>query len=530
MRVLRAISLGAALWLLCGCNSLLGIEQLQHGAELDAGRGDAGALSETQLEAGAGGSSGRRALPGAAGSEGPGAINSGGGGKPSSNTGSGGAGGKPSEPVAGSGGRAGGTTPSTGGMGGTGGAAGAAPSGPGAVHGRVIDFRRNPVPGTPVRIGDSRTQTDADGRFSIDAVPSSYDVTLSIRTTVNNSPSRGAWQVQGLTRRDPTIQVYRALPSQTANALFKANNVTFPLRPEQRLSVSWASPLGEFQTDLSSQAGTITDVSWTGAQTSAGNAHALLYNVYTSPGTPSGYSAHDTHPISLQDGATDVPVDFDLAAQSIPADMLSGTLSGPRDNRVLHFFLRFSDDTSMALPPLYPKQDTFTFLAPKIAGSTLTLLFENSNNGLASGLSAVFVDRVMPGQSDIALKLPVIPTLTSPAFDKQNVGPDTEFEWSGDAKVYLLCAESANYYENACVLTNNAKARLPVSPRSDYVPSAGEAFNWTVETHGSWNSVDEASGEGGVLSAGYRLSSMPQVPRGPGSYSTSAIWVFTTPP
>lgn len=532
MRSLRCTTRSAALLLLCGCNSLLGIEPLQHGAGADAGGG--GQLSESQLEAGSGGSA-------AAGSSGKSATGSGAGGKPAGGVGAAGAGasaqpsgasGARSAPAAGSGGSAGASTaPAQGGSSGTAGNAPVAPSTGPAVHGRVIDFRRNPLPDTEVRIGAQSARTDKDGRFTIDGVPDHYDVTLSLHTVINNANARGAFQVQGLTRRDPTIQIYRGVQGQSANALFKASNVSFPLRKEQRLAVTWASPLGETQSDITSAPGTMADAYWMGAPSSSGNAHALLFEVSDSPETPTAYTAHDTHALTLQDGASMVPVNFDLTAQTIATEKVSGTLSGPRDNRVLHFFLRFSDDTTMALPSLYPSDaDVFSFLAPKLPGASMIVLFENSNNGRNTGQSGMFVDNVMPGQTDLALTLPAIPSLISPPFDKADVGADTDFEWTGSSKVYLLCAESTNFYESACVLTGGTKARLPLSPLSDYVPSANNAFGWTVETHNSWNSVDEACGEGGFISAGYRLSIMPQVPRGPGSWATSGLWTYTTPP
>ena len=413
MRMFCATGRGAAFVLLCGCNSILGIEELKHTAAPDAGGG--GQLSASQVEGGTGGSSSGTAT-GAAGSSGKtsGSSNGNSGGKSASNGGtsaSAGSSGTRSEPAAGSGGSgttgAGGTTAQST-AGNAAGAAGTAPSvGPGAVRGRVIDFRRNPLPDVPVKIGDLTTRTDMDGRFTLDGVPAAYDVTLSIRTTINNANSRGAWQFQGLTRRDPTLQVYRGLPGQTANAHFKATNVTFPLRPEQRLEVTWASPQGEMQTDLESAPGVITDVSWIGGQTSAGNAHALLFEVGGNPETPVSYTAHDTKPISLQDGAREVPLDFDMKPHDISTRTVSGKLAGPRDNRVLHFFVRFYDDTAMALPSLYPNnEDVFSFLAPALSGSQMAILFENSNNGARTGQSAVFVDKIEPGENELSLTLP----------------------------------------------------------------------------------------------------------------------------
>jgi hypothetical protein len=306
-------------------------------------------------------------------------------------------------------------------------------------------------------------------------------------------------------------------------------NVSDPLPASRHIAVTWASPLGEHQTEISPGSLTTTAY-WIGATSSAGNAHALMYDVSSSPEVPTAYIAHATRPVSLQDGAQNVAIPFDLSPQSILTDTVSGTFNSSGDNRRFHVFLRFADDSALALPYIAPSMNSFSYLVPNLSGASFTLLFENANNGRDNGQSAVYVDNVTAGQSNIALSLPEIPTQTAPAPGKSGITAETEFGWDGSAKVFLVCSESVNYYEGACVLTSKKSSRLPVAPISDYVPTANEPFLWTVETHGSFASVDEASGESGFLSAGYRIDTLPQLPRGSGSYAVSASWGFTTAP
>jgi hypothetical protein len=411
---------------------------------------------------------------------------------------------------------------STGGTGGTGGSAG-------AIHGRVIDYRRRPLPSITVEIGDKSAQTDSDGKFTIDDAPASYDAALTIAATVNNSAARFGWQFQGLTRRDPTLQVYRGLNSRSATTLLTVDNVTFPLASQQRIQMTWASPDGSFSTDLDAMATNYLSAAWSGPSSSVGTAHAILFEVSSSPQLPTAYTAHDARPFTLTDPGNDLPVMFDLTAQQLTTGNVSGTVTGQSNNRINRVYLRFADNSALELVSTTPAADTFSYLVPNIPDATFTVAAEDQNNGPNQGFTAAYVDNVTAGQTGIALTLPDVPVLDMPGAGKENVDANTLFQWTSSANVFLMCASSVDNYDRACVLTSKKETKLSLSPVTDFTPAANSNYTWQVEVHNDFASVDDAAGSDGYLSA-YANGEIDGPARGAGSYANSASWSFKTAP
>jgi len=408
------------------------------------------------------------------------------------------------------------------------GAAGdAAPAQLTPVRGRVIDYFRHGIANANVRIGEQTTRSDETGHFSIDAVPAVYDVTVSIAASINNLATQLALQAQGLTRRDPTLQIERALPEQSAPVSVTIDQVTFPLSTTQRLITSWTSPDGVYNHDQTSQS-VSTSITWYGPMTSAGIAHALLYETSGTPALPTAYTAHSGLPITLRASPDVVPIPFSLAPQSIESGNVSGTIVGPNQNRAVRAVLRFADATALELLSDFRAADSFSYLVPKLPDTSVALSAEDRANGRAQGITAAIIDDVAPGKT-VALTLPPVPTLIAPAANKAEVDGTTVFQWNGDARVFLMCAESTFNYDRVCVLTSNETALLPVMPASDFVPAANTGFIWYVETHDYYASVDEAAGEAGYLSA-YSYGRIVGPKRGHGAYTRSAERLFTTRP
>jgi hypothetical protein len=516
-KFLPSFALALSVWLAAGCNALLGVKELQ--ADLDAG--SVGGSGDAAVSgAGRGGHSGAGGENAAAGSGGR-SGNASGDDNDAGIAGSSGASGEPSE--AGSGGSAGTSAAGDAGAAGHAGGAGGAPADTGAVQGRVIDYRRNPLANALVRIGDQSTMTDAGGNFSIADVASSYDVTLTIHTNINSTNATIAWRVEGLTRRDPTLQVYRGLPDRTTTLDITISHVTFPLASMQKISFDWTSVDGDFGDDLDSASTSFLSAGWVGPAQSQGNAHALLFN-YDANEIPTAYLAHDAHAVVLTDG-TDGQVTFDLTPGTLPTGTITGITSGSiSDERHNHVFLRFNDGAAIKLLSEDSPQNSFSYLVPQIANSSLTLVAENE---IYPGFAAAYADNIAPGQSAIALSVPPMPTLSAPGDGKNNVDGDTLFQWSGSAHVYLYCARSVPTYDSMCVLTSNSQAKLPVSPLSDYAAPTNSEFNWEVETHGDLASVDDASGSDGFLSV-FSYETLRGPARGNGSYAQSVQRSFTT--
>lgn len=509
-----------------GCNAVLGIERIGNSKGNDKGNNaDGGDISMTLPQQGsASGSDGGATqndasivLPAAgSGSAMP---------PPSSSAGAGAAGSGSLPELAGAGGA---------GITGTAGAAGmpadnvtTPQSGP--VQGRVIEYWRQAVPNAKVRIGDQSTMTDADGRFSFASAPATYDVTISFVHNYRNVPSQVTWQVQGLARRDPTIQMYRGVIGRSGAAHADIDNVSFPLAGTQRININWTSPEGDFYSSQTSASVGPIDIDWSGPAVSVGTARALLFDVSDMLGLPTAYHAYDSIPLPLEENGAPAPMRFDLTAETIETGTIDGTITGPNQNRSLMAYARFPDNSALELVSAYSVNDTFSYLVPKLPDATFAVSIQDTANFRDQGLAAAYIDNIAPGQT-IALALPAVPALLAPADGKAALGADELFSWRTDAKVSLLCAAADQNYDISCVLTSKSEARLPARPDTDFVPAANAAYYWSVETHDSYATIDEACAEQGYLSAYAANTRLRGPKRGNGFYALSALRAYVTAP
>jgi hypothetical protein len=508
----RAIAaLGACVWL-CGCNALLGIEDLKpaHDAGLDA----------SEPAADGGGSGGQGGSAGHAGAAGKNPPKAGGGAAGSGDAGSSGDSGS-----AGSAAGSGGEPTNAGGQGGHGGNAGTGGnSGAGTVNGKLVDVLGHQIPNVMVEIGNKSATTDAQGAFTISDVPATYDVLFTINASVRNTDARISWLVEGLTRRDPTLQVYRGLGDRFGSLEMHVTNVTFPLASDQKITMGWAGPDGEFGDDLDATDTDYLSPRWVGPAMTLGTAHALLFSFSGDQNLPTDYLAHDSHAVGIVETADPGgDVTFDLGGASKPATgAVSGSVTGATANtRSNEVYVRFTDTTAILVASDGAATGSFSYIVPNLPNAVIDVV---ARNDLNNGFAAAFADNVAPNQAGVALSIPTIPTLTAPADSKTNVDQTTLFQWTGDAKLFLFCAYSQSTYDALCVLTSQKQTHLPAPPTV-----AGMGFSWYVETHDDFASVDAASGPGGFISSySYGYISGPR--RGNGSYAESSNRVFTSAP
>jgi hypothetical protein len=506
--------IGLVTWL-CGCNALLGIKVLPTET-------DAGSITGAAGVAGQGGAAGHAAADGG----GTGAGTSAGGGR----------GGSAEVAIGGSGG--GGNSGNAGGnagRGGMGGAAGAAGAGGGAnagpVSGKVIDYRKQAVSGALVRIGTQTTMSDAQGRFGFADVPASYDLALTIHTTIVNNPATCAWRVEGLTRRDPTVQVDPAQQEHDTTLHTTVSNVTFPLDPQQKVGGSWSSADGSsFSFGLNS-AQTELPATWYGPTQSVGHAHALLFSVGSDLVYPTAYLAHDTHAVVLNQ-AMDEQVTFDLTPAALPMGTITGTVTGAAtDERAILAYLRFVDGAVIDILTDSKAGPMFSFIAPQLANASMTVVAQNKS-GL--GFATALVDNVAPGQPALTLEVPAIPSLNAPAPNATNVDANTQFQWSpSSGKTMLFCAHTSPLVDIMCVLTAKTTTTLPIAPTTEYTPPPNTLFVWDVQMHGEIANVDDASGSDGFMGAvtdDLVFEGHLGPVRGDGRFARSVGRTFTTRP
>ena len=181
--------------------------------------------------------------------------------------------------------------------------------------------------------------------------------------------------------------------------------------------------------------------------------------------------------------------------------------------------MRFTDTTAIMLASDTAATGSFSYIVPNLSNAVIDVVAKNEQN---NAFAAALQDNVAPNQSGITLNIPTIATLSAPADGKTNVDETTLFQWQSDAKVYLFCAYSDYNYDALCVVTSQKQTHLPAAPTV-----AGMNYDWTIETHDDFASVDAASGPEGYLSS-YAYARVRGPKRGNTTYAESARRKFTS--
>jgi hypothetical protein len=444
----------------------------------------------------------------------------------------GGSGGAPNPGTENSAGKAG-STASQAGSGavaaaGSGGAAGAAVPASGPVRGVLMDARRRPLPNVALRIGDQSVTTDGLGKFSIDNVAASYAVSFKLDTLVDQTPTTYAWRFEGLTRRDPTLQVYPASEQQLAGLIWHTQGATFPLSDTQRMLAGFASPDGDFTVGVNTADYDSPLVYWSGPETTVGVTHGLLYTVSGAEELPLEYLAHDSKPVTLTVGG-DAEATFDFANTKPPAGAVTGRVNaagqGERENWVV---LRFSDGTQLNIADDSSSADAFSYLVPTITNATAAIVALQGRYDQYPRAVA-FADNLSANQTGVQIDIPLASTLSAPGDGTMGVDAMTSFQWAGSAKVFVFVAKAKQGYDAMYVVTAATETHLPIGEATLYTPPAGVQFEWHVETHGAYASVDDAAGGEGLISAFFD-GHLHGPKRGAGSFTASALRTFVTSP
>ena len=402
------------------------------------------------------------------------------------------------------------------------------------VRGRVVDFYQRPVPDVPVSIGEQRVVSDADGRFSIAGVSAPYDVSLLLDFLRDGVPARYGYVYQDLTRADPTLQVYSALPQRAVSSLDVTFDVSdFDADPQRGLIFGFASADTDFADGLLSNGTTsiLGGLSWAGPVSTAGNAHALLVSrpdgVEGAP--PFAYQQHLATPLVATD-ETVAAVAFTMQPGGIAAAAIAGNVSGDTlGDRTNLVALRFADGTALPLIEESTPGESFSYLVPELPDSSLVVA---ASQGFIAPFAIAWQDGIAAGQTGLAFALPSPVRLGAPQPDA-TIQPDTPFSWSrpsGAAHTFLWHVELENdsVYQGVFVATARTEIQLPSFPDGFTLP-AGSSAVWSVETHGDLPDVDAMTGPDGFLDS---FSIPPQTyplgrRQGGGSYTESSRSFFT---
>jgi hypothetical protein len=514
---------------LAGCGSLLGIEELSsEGGDASTGDPDGGGgagrggNSGNGGRGGSGGSAGRSGNGGSGGGAGEGEAGAGNGGSGNAGaSGNGGMGGEAGTDAAGSGG----SDPEDGGV-------DSGPPGSPTVTGRVIDYYRNPIKDVVVKIGESMTTTNASGEFTVEEVAATYDValTVSAKRYGATKPEISAWLFVGLTRRDPTLQVYRGQPLVSGNVMITTNN-TFPLPSNDELELAFGSAYGEYNTSPSGMLYN-PSFSWEGPDAINGTVHALRWtNAAGPPAVPSMYLAHQEQAVGLN-VTTAAAITLDLSsAAPLPSSTVAGTATSPSfADRINAVYLRYSDNASIQLVSDYTAPETFSYTVPSGIANSAIVVATTVNSPSYAPFAVAYKDAITPGTTGIAIAVPNPATLLSPGGGSSNITNNDTFKWTGDEdQVYVFHAESVDFFESYWVVTNAKEAHLPSPPTTNLPLLANAQYVWSVSTHIPKATVDEATGPEGFLDA-YCYGTIAGPSRGHGSHTVSAKFLFTTAP
>jgi hypothetical protein len=500
----RVLSFLSLFPLSLGCSSLLGITDISTEENPDnlGGETSSGGTSVPSGGSEAGGSS--------SGGKGSGGKSSGGG----SSTGGDASGGQAAGGSASGGGSAGGSD-----TGGQGSGGGTALSG---VSGRLIDFWRRPVPNVTIKIPGVATtsKTDADGNFSIEDVPATYDIEFLV--TPDGMTFR--WLYTGLTRRDPTIQVMEAFPDQSAYYAVTATNYAAPDDPSgDTLTYGFDSPVlissnlyneTYFYLDAgSTQDGENYTAHWLAPDPSRQtNAYGLQWNAEDDFDTPPVYKGLSV--ASAIDLAAGSP---SFAFDSWTAPTGTGTVSGTLGNTSgfwAQLFLVLPGFTRLRILDDSMSGSTFQREVPLFGKGERFLAVAGDWGYYSLGLAYKTVDVVASADSPVSLDLPSPPVAISPSSGAGGVATTDTFSWQPGSNSPCSLLQINHLDDNDLragafrIVTCNSEATIPAS----FSPPKGVNYVWWVTSHGAFTSVDEMTGEGGFMDSFGRTDWQPDLP------------------
>jgi hypothetical protein len=398
----------------------------------------------------------------------------------------------------------------------------------GALRGRVIDYNGNAVPGISVTLNGVSVLTGTQGEFAFDSAPGMYSISLSVAFTSGGSFVLAGYLFVDLTRRDPTLQVFHGLPRRGGWVVRNVSGATLPVPNDEKVLWQVASQYDSTDFDISSS-GTRFTVYWHGPEVIEAHAHAIRILNSAPPRLPLSYLGHDEASFTLSTMADGVHA-LDLSAsEPLPSDVVAGTITGTNGGaRENHVYVRFEDDVAIQVVEHYGQNDEYSYPVPMIANSSIAVAA--TRGGLSALPYAVaYDDGVAPGATDVDLEIPVAATLSAPGTGATNVDQDTSFQWSGPDQVYMFAAKVLNASEYYYVITPHKEAKLPVLETSEPSFRHDTVYTWTVTTHGTFATMDEATGPEGYLDS-YCYGRLRGPRRGPGSHTESTQRSFTTAP
>jgi hypothetical protein len=340
------------------------------------------------------------------------------------------------------------------------------------------------------------------------------------------TPAPGyAWVYLGLTHLTPTLQVQDGnTAGRSASVTLYADGAEFDA--EDTVSYTLGTPDGSYSNTVGST-GSNPYPTWDGPAMTNASIHALWWTRQpdaVAPG-PESYLAYATQTALFADSG-DYEYTLDLSPRTVPARVVQGTVRRSIDEYPYNFlFLRFASNGVIALSEDSASTATFAYTVPEIPEAEVVVAASHGNSNGPYGLAYA-----VASDSNLSLEPPSPPNVISPAASVENVGPSTQFEWTDVSGIRVLHIEDVEYYRGMYVVTTQNRVTFPFVG-GDFSLRANAVHTWTVEVHGTAQTMDEATGSEGFLDSFSYATEQPRGPRrGNGSYAYSQIRSFTTPP
>ncbi|MEO6601112.1 MAG: hypothetical protein ABIQ16_14625, partial [Polyangiaceae bacterium] len=399
------------------------------------------------------------------------------------------------------------------------------------VHGHVIDFWGHKLNAVPVQIGTSQVLTDAEGGFTIPNAPAQYDVSLFVSFTDYGRLKTRGWVYQGMTRRDPTLQVSEGLPEVSGSLNLRPNNPA-TLTDARTLTVALGGPdVTSTSYDVSGPGTDGDTIPWQGPPTTQATAHALIWED-GSDGFPQKFIAYDSTLVGLSSVVASAPTaSFNLAAVTIANGTVTGTVAGADlTGRTNSVFLRFTSNAVMQLVSDTPTTAGFVYTVPTITNATVTVAAAQGD--LYSQYALVHRDGLLANAAGINFTIPTPAKALAviPAGDVNKVSASTQFGFTAASNSAPFVATFTGIDptvsdDRLYVVGSKTPFALPQVNGLSAL-KAGASYIFRVETHGTPASVDAMAGPSGFLDSFSRVSdaNRPSGPRtGDGSYTASSV-------
>lgn len=333
--------------------------------------------------------------------------------------------------------------------------------------------------------------TDAYGAFTVNDVPNEYDVSLAVRI-VGDTTEVYAWHFVGLTRRDPTLQIYKGLSQHTAP--FTLAMTGFNPEARWRGEVGLGGQHGQRSYPLGESIETVAGWRGPGEQTSP--VRVLLWSTTEeAPNTPAQYLFTDARTLPLADSqaatlAVTLPDTFD----PLPHFAVGfTTIDAPNTSHLATSYVRFAGGPSIQVaqvPRLSDTTEPFVVNVPQLADASTTLAALSGNGANSTSFVITYAPQLSAPET-VSLAFPTVAPLDAPADAVEGVTTSTQFTWKHTAGTYIAVFEDLAVFQTVFVVTDEPATTVPdLKALGIYYPHDGP-YRWTVESHGVAQSIDE---------------------------------------